>query len=190
MDRFNVLLFLKLCFSIWFVHPYFSGYEHVYSLVVDRFILPHKDRIQEYLNYLHDMQYRYLTFAIQYIMNFFDSCVKQVNELVRYLSYFIIYRSRRSLQVSILNNHSVCCITFQSVSKGTIYHLRPNLTLSNSFHPPSFHFTSENKSITNNLHPLERDITDNKCCTCINNPDNQHNESHTMFGEKGGRQDP
>ena len=80
--RFGNFAIPKLLFFIWFVHPYFKGYEIVYSFVIQQCILPNQERIANCLQFFRETQYRYLTYVVQYVMNFFDSCIKQINELV------------------------------------------------------------------------------------------------------------
>lgn len=76
--------------------------------MISKFVLPNKERIQNCLEYLHDKQYRYLTFLVQYVMNFFDSCVKQINELVSIEYMKLNYRLQKSPLVNTLNNTVVC----------------------------------------------------------------------------------
>lgn len=94
-------MFPQLIFFIWFVNPFFCGYERVYSFAIDGFLLPNKDRVQRVLEYMHEKQYRYLTYTVQYLMKVFDSGVKQINEFVMTHISQLIYRLKRNLLASI-----------------------------------------------------------------------------------------
>ena len=82
----GIYVFADIIFAVWFVHPFFSGYERVYLMVVNWIIHPNKDVFDKHLTHLQNVTNRYFTYFIQYSMKFFDRCANQINEIVFFIN--------------------------------------------------------------------------------------------------------
>ena len=70
-------------FSLWLVHPFFSGFERVYDYWINKRLLPVQEQVDHILSVMREWNWRWVTIVVQYVMLFFDKSVAQINEIVR-----------------------------------------------------------------------------------------------------------
>lgn len=73
---------LRFVFTIWLVHPFFSGFEWIYNTVVQKWLLKYEEKIESVLQRMHDFSWRYYTIAFQYITKKVQGTASRVNEMV------------------------------------------------------------------------------------------------------------
>lgn len=73
---------LEISFAVYFCHPFFSGYEHIYDVLIKRFLLHWETKIASFFKRMHDSHWKAATITVQVIMNFFQKSTDQINEMV------------------------------------------------------------------------------------------------------------
>lgn len=81
---------VHLVFSLWLVHPFFSGFERVYDYWINKRLLPVQEQVDHILSVMREWNWRWVTIVVQYVMLFFDKSVAQINEIVRqWVSFYM-----------------------------------------------------------------------------------------------------
>lgn len=79
---------LRLVFSLWLVHPFFSGYQRVYVFWITSRLETIRGSIEHFLQVMREENWRWVTYVVQYIMRLFNQCINQVNDIVRLVDSF------------------------------------------------------------------------------------------------------
>ena len=73
---------LEIAFALYFCHPFFSGFEHIYDLLIRRVLLRWEEQIASFFKRMHDAHWKAATLAVQHIMNFFQTSTDQINGII------------------------------------------------------------------------------------------------------------
>lgn len=76
----ELLLFLTTV--TWFVHPYFSGYLHLYDYLEEHLFTPYREKINGFLHQMHLMFWKAVSLSVQYVLYFIDRYLIQYYQIV------------------------------------------------------------------------------------------------------------